>query len=202
MQKPVEILAAVEGTVDEVVVRRLAYEAGLPVAVVHGKRGKDDLRQRLPGYNTAARFGVWVVLVDLDHDADCAPELVADWLPAPSRGMCFRVVVRAMVAWLLADRERLAAFLGVAPGRIPPDPELEPDPKRTMVGLSIQSRRREIREDMAPRWESGRVVGPAYTSRMIEFTQSHWRPEQAAERSDSLRRCLRRLRELEHQARS
>jgi hypothetical protein len=196
MHGPIEILAAVEGPVDEAVLRRLAEEVGVAAPVVYGKRGKDALRQRLSGYNNAARFGPWAVLVDLNHDADCAPRLVSDWLPAPSARMCFRVVVRKIEAWLLADRERLAAFLGVAPARIPANPELEPDPKRTLIELSRQSRRREIREDMVARPESGREVGPAYTSRLIEFIQCSWRPAEAAARSDSLRRCLRRLREL------
>jgi transposase len=43
---------------------------------------------------------------------------------------------------------------------------------------------------------SGRPVGPAYASRLIEFASSSWRPEVAAQRADSLRRtidCLRRL---------
>lgn len=200
MRERLQILAAVEGLVDEAVIRRLANEAGA-AAVVYGKQGKDDLRKRLPGYNNAARLGPWAVLVDLNHDAECAPRLVREWLPAPSVEMCFRVAVRKIEAWLLADRERLAAFIGVAPSRIPANPELEPDPKRTLIELSRQSRRREIREDMVPRPQSGRAVGPAYTSRLIEFTQSLWKPTEAARNSDSLRRCLERLGKLVREAR-
>jgi hypothetical protein len=49
---------------------------------------------------------------------------------------------------------------------------------------------------MVPRPESGRQIGPAYTSRLIQFvedTQAGWRPEVAAAVSDSLARCLRSL---------
>jgi hypothetical protein len=67
------------------------------------------------------------------------------------------------------------------------------DPKRAMVEVAGHSRRREIRQDMVPRRGSGSSVGPAYTSRLIEFAQAHWRPETAARASDSLRRCLARL---------
>jgi hypothetical protein len=56
--------------------------------------------------------------------------------------------------------------------------------------------RLDIREDMLPRRGSGRPIGPAYTSRMIEFVENNWRPEVAARSSDSLRRCLVRLREI------
>jgi hypothetical protein len=83
--------------------------------------------------------------------------------------MCFRVAVRETEAWLLADRERLARFLGISTSRIPLDPEAMDDPKSLMVDLARHSRRREIREDMIPRSGSGRNVGPAYVSRLIEF---------------------------------
>ncbi len=198
-QDPVVISGAVEGIVDEAVLRRLVQHVQGTVNAVYGKNGKTHLRQRLDGYNQAARFGPWIVLVDLDHEADCAPLFRTAWLPNPAPLMCFRVAVREVEAWLLADRERIATFLGVTVSSVSPDPEAEPDPKRTVVDLARRARRREIREDMVPRPGSGRTVGPAYASRLIEFA-SHattgWRPEIAANRADSLRRCLTRLREL------
>ena len=65
-----------------------------------------------------------------------------------------------------------------------------------MVELARRSRRRDIRDDMVPRERSGRSVGPAYPSRLIEYVESPWRPEAAARQADSLRRaiaCLQRL---------
>jgi len=65
-----------------------------------------------------------------------------------------------------------------------------------MVNLARASRRRDIREDLVPRPEGGRQVGPAYSSRLIEFVSGRWRPEIAARRAESLRRaiaCLKRL---------
>jgi hypothetical protein len=113
--------------------------------------------------------------------------------------MCFRIAVREVEAWLLADQERLSTFLKVATARVPSEPEAEHDPKRAMVDIARKSRKREIREDMVPRPGSGRTVGPAYASRLIEFV-SHpttgWRPDIAAKRSDSLRRCLACMRKL------
>ena len=113
--------------------------------------------------------------------------------------MCFRVAVREVEAWLLGDHEKLATFLGVAVSRIPRDPEAEMDPKTTMVELARRSRRREIREDMVPRPESGRDVGPAYASRLIEFVvggEVSWRLDVASRSSESLRRCLACMRRL------
>jgi hypothetical protein len=113
--------------------------------------------------------------------------------------MCFRVVVREVEAWLLADRERLASFLGVPISRVPRDPESVDDPKGQMVALARRSLRRDIREDMVPRPQSRREVGPAYSSRLIEFADDvvdGWRPLVAAKSSDSLHRCIRCLSRL------
>jgi hypothetical protein len=190
------ISAAVEGLVDETVLRRLIEQAGGVLGPVHGKNGKQYIRQRLGGFNRAAQFSPWVVLVDLDNDSDCAPPICATWLPDPAPGMCFRVAVREVEAWLFGDAERLARFLGVAASRIPMAPEAVPDPKGTMVALARHSRRREIREDMVPSPGSGRLVGQAYASRLIEYAEAHWRPEVAAQCTDSLRRCRERLLQL------
>jgi hypothetical protein len=184
------VSAAVEGDVDEAVVRALLRHVGAAAGEVYGKQGKQHIQQRIRGYNNAAMHGPWIVLVDLDRDAECAPPLRASWLPGKAVRMCFRIAVRQTEAWLLADRERLASFLAVSASRIPLEPERLQDSKEAMVNLARSSRRVEIREDMVPRPESGRRVGPAYSSRLIEFVGALWRPERAATRSDSLRRCI------------
>jgi hypothetical protein len=190
------ISGAVEGLIDEAVLRRLIEEAGATTGSIHGKQGKGHLKARINGYNNAARFSPWVVLVDLDAEAECAPPLIASWLPNAADHMYLRVAVRKIEAWLIADRERLAGFMGVSISSVPRAPESLPDPKVSMVALAKRSRRLEIRRDMVPRPGSGRSVGPAYTSRMIEFTFNVWRPSVAASVAESLDRCRRKLREL------
>ena len=49
------VTAAVEGAVDEAVVRRLVAHVGAVSGDVYGKNGKPHLRQRINGYNNAAR---------------------------------------------------------------------------------------------------------------------------------------------------
>ena len=196
MAGPVIISAAVEGMVDEAVVRKLITNAGGQPGAVYGKNGKTALRQKINGYNNAARHAPWVVLVDLDREAECAPPLREAWLPEPAPDLCFRVAVREIEAWLMADPETLAGFLGVARNRIPSRPEDSDQPKAAMVNLARRSRRRAVREDMVPRAESGRPVGPAYTSRLIEYVEGRWRPEVAAGHSESLRRAITCLEQL------
>ena len=97
---------------------------------------------------------------------------------------------------MLADAESIANFLGVKPTQVPGNPEQLEDPKETMVNLARQSKRRDIYEDMVPRPGSGRAIGPAYSSRLIEFADKYWRPKVALRHSDSLKRtilCIERL---------
>ncbi|MBI3047505.1 MAG: hypothetical protein HYY76_04260 [Acidobacteria bacterium] len=194
------ISAAAEGIVDEAVARTVIAHAGATVGDIYGKQGKAYLRQKITGYNNAAQRSPWLVLVDLNREEECAPPLVSAWLPQPAARLCLRVAVRKIEAWLMADSERLARFLGVSRTKIPTNPEELEDPKTAMVNLARVSRRAAIRQDMSPRAGSGRPVGPAYSSRLIEFASSSWRPKVAAARSPSLRRaidCLKRLAEAQ-----
>src|SRR5712691_5308903 len=93
------------------------------------------------------------------------------WLASPAPRMCFRIAVRAVETWLLADRQRLAQFLSIPVSRIPPALEAENDPKSLLVNLARHSRKRATRADMVPRQHSGRKVGPAYASRLMEFIE-------------------------------
>lgn len=191
--------AAVEGDIDQAVIQRLMQYAGAVLGPVYGKNGKQTLRKNIKGYNSAAKYSPWVILVDLNHEADCAPILKQQWVHNPSQFLCFRVAVREIESWLLADRKNLSRFLRLSERRIPGNPEAVENPKEVMVNLARKSRLRAIREDMVPRPGSGRIVGPAYTSRLIEFVtgqRDSWRPEIASRASDSLNRCLNCLRRM------
>lgn len=187
---------AVEGATDEAVIKRLLRHTSIACGYTRGLKGKAALIDQLPKYNEAARFSNWLVVVDLDQDAECAPEFVAKELPNAAAGMLLRLPVRAVESWLLADREHLARYLGIAEQNIPSNPDLETDPKTTLVNLARKCRKKDMREDIVPRPNSGRKNGPGYTGRMLEFVQHReypWRPEIAAQHSDSLRRCIAAL---------
>ncbi len=196
---PLIFSVAVEGTLDQAVVQRLIERAGAALGPVYGRRGKAYLRKKLAGYNRAARFSPWFVMIDLDEDEDCAPELVRQWLPERAPAMLFRIAVHEVEAWLLGDRERLSRFLRVARSSIPEAPEGVIDVKQAMLNLARQSRRGEIRYDMLPRVGSGRSVGPAYSSRLAQFVldrEAGWRPDVAANACTSLQRSISRVEQL------
>jgi hypothetical protein len=96
-------------------------------------------------------------------------------------------------SWVIADRDRLAAFLHVQAHRIPNDPDSIPQPKEFIVNLARRARRREIREDLVPRPGSTAAVGPAYNARLIEFVELSWNAVEAATLSPSLARAIKRL---------
>ena len=192
---PTVITLAVEGMVDAAVAGRVCDHLGLIPGPVYGNRGKNNLDKRLAGFNNAARLAPWLVLRDLDHDADCGPDLVRQILPDPAERMVLRVVVREVESWLLGDSERFSAYFAVPKAIIPSQPEELDDPKAEVIRLIQRSRRKAIRADMLPIPHGARAVGPSYASRMAEFAETTWRPDVAAMRCDSLRRCIQRLRE-------
>jgi hypothetical protein len=187
--------AAVEGPSDEVALRKIVNSVGGDLGHVYGRNGKVHILRSLPGYNYAARFQPWIVLVDLDAE-DCVVVAKQNWLPVASDHMCLRVAVRELESWLLADHERFSTYFAVSANLIPTDPDLLDDPKLTLINILRKSRRFAVRADMVPDTKLGQSIGPAYTARIMEFIESGagWRVEAAAERSPSLRRAITAIR--------
>lgn len=189
----------VEGTTDVPVVRKVLALAGWsPPFTDIPQGGKVALDRSLPGFNGAAKGSPWFVLRDLDRDEPCPSALCARLLPQRSPLMCFRIAVRAIEAWLLADAATLAEFLHVSENLIPLDPEAEENPKIAMVNLAHRSTKPAVQKDMLPERGASRPIGRGYEGRIIEYGEKHWRPDVARARSRSLDRAigaLERLRE-------
>lgn len=190
------VSVAIEGQSDEGAARKLLSTSGLEIGGLYGRRGKGDLLRRLSGFNQAAKFTPWFVAVDLDRDFECPGEAAVSWISSPADQMFFRVVVRELEAWLLADVETAARFLGVRQSLLPSAPEDLDDPKGALIQLARRSNKRSIREGLVPRPGSGSSIGPTYASDVSAFGETTWRPEIAAERAPGLARCLVRLQEF------
>lgn len=190
------LMVVVEGDTDLPVIRKLAADAGLDISAEIDAAGKDQIDLCLASYNQAARGAPWLVLRDLDNDAVCAPAFVASCGLHPAEWMCFRVAVREMEAWLLADAEAMSEFLGISIHRIPENPDAEPDPTATIVRLARRSKRKDLRKKLVPAEGASAQVGPLYEATIIEFAEKHWDATRAATRSDSLRRTRAALRAL------
>lgn len=190
------ISVATEGTLDVAVGAILAEEAGFSQVVPYDCNGKDKLDANLLGYQAASRFGPWLVIRDLNNDAECAPDLRGTLISHENPLFCFRVAVREIEAWLMADRVAFSRYIGVPQALVPRDPEAINDPKQFVANLARRSRRRVIRNEVPPRPGVTSKIGPRYTARLTEFATKRWNPERAATASQSLSRCRRNLTEL------
>jgi len=110
--------------------------------------------------------------------------------------MVFRLAVREVEAWLLADAHALSRFLRIPEGRVPADPDAEKDPTLTLVNLARQSTSPRIRQAIVPARGDRVQVGKLYEATIIEFAENHWSLERASQRSRSLARARTALEAL------
>jgi hypothetical protein len=187
---------AVEDDLSEAVIRKLLLDTGRTYAIggVFGRGGYGYLRSRAKNWNAAAAAGTPILLLtDLDQHP-CPSALIDDWLEAePHPNLIFRVAVREVESWVLADRQGFADFLGISVTNVPLEPDQIADPKQSLVNLARQCRRRTLRESIVPRQGSTAVQGPDYNGCLGEFVRNHWDRGSAARRSLSLNRAWARL---------
>src|SRR5687768_12681237 len=120
---PLPVSIAVEGQSDVAVVERVLAFVGCSIDAIYGRVGKAQIDSSLHGYNNAARFAPWLVLRDLDSDAACPSALARQLLPAPATWMRFRIAVREVESWLLADPDELSEYMRVSRNLIPNNPD-------------------------------------------------------------------------------
>ncbi|MGE0875350.1 MAG: hypothetical protein AB7O31_11840 [Burkholderiales bacterium] len=160
----------VEGDIDAAIAARLISHTGHNVGIVYGRRGVGYVEAKLAGFNRSAKGSRYLAMVDLMDTANaCAPDVVRTWLPHPEPMMLFRVVVREIESWLLADVEGMSEFLGVAPVRFVAQPESIQDPKQMLVNITRHSRSKGTRNSIVPDNRSTATVGPRYNAEMIRF---------------------------------
>jgi hypothetical protein len=189
-------ILVVEGDTDLPIARKLLRDARLEISAEIDCAGKSRLDEDLRGYNEAARGAPWFVLRDLDQDAPCAGALLDRMKFKASRWMCFRLAVRELESWLLADVHAVARFFDVQEAWIPENPDGQIDPTEVLVGLARRSRNSAIRRAMVPSLGASTAVGPLYEAMVIEFGSKHWNLLRACRRSESLRRARKALRAL------
>ena len=126
----------VEGLADSFVLSRLLQHVGVNDVQPRVLGGKPKILDNLSKYNEAAQYSTrWLVVLDLDESADCAPNYAHRILPTPSSGMELRIAVRSIEAWLMADRGKMAQFLKIPAANFPQNPDTEKDPKRFLIDL-------------------------------------------------------------------
>jgi len=191
-----DIAIATEDELSETLIETLLHHSGRPVQIAQRFRqhGFGYLKSRMDVFNQMARWRPVLVLTDLDQGA-CAPQLRKDWLrhQSPAPNLLFRVAVREVEAWLLADGEAFARFLGIDPSRVPALPEALPDPKQALLGLVRKSRQRDLKRDILPTPGARTVQGLGYNEQLCRFVRDHWRVDRAIPHSPSLNRAWQRI---------
>ncbi len=190
------MIVAAEDLLSMAVVRRLVDEIRpeLTIHVSLPTRGRSYLEKKAASLNQTARTVPVFMVVDLDRPEPCPAELIASCLHAPpSPNLLFRVAVMEIEAWVLADRDHFAAFLGVPVHRIPRNADEIAQPKELVVNLARRSRHKDIREDLVPRPGGTASVGPAFNARLLAYVARQWDCRRAVHASPSLERAVERL---------
>lgn len=199
MKRVVQLVVA-EGALEIPVAKRLLKEVGIDFSSAHfiDKGGRTRFWPSLQKLHAAcASIGTIFALGDLEGER-CAPALIKKHVKEPlHRAFVVRIAERMLEAWLLADAERIAAFLNAPVAKIPAQPDREHQPKRVIVNLARQYGTRALVEDLVPEAGLSGIVGPGYTLRMHDFIERSWRPTAAQNRSPSLARALRALARLQ-----
>jgi len=203
MAEEVPIMLAVEDELSEHLLRTLLVQTkrNFWVGDVYGKKGAGYLKQRLPAFNNAAKGIGFLLLTDLDNAA-CVPELIQTWFGCglseyPKRkqvNLVFRIAVREIESWVLADRDQFTKYFGLSKHLIPDQTDTIADPKQFLLQLVSKCRKRSLRDDIVPKAGDKRKVGPDYNGRLGEFVYDCWRAEAAISHSASLKRTWNALR--------
>ena len=191
MKEPIPIHLVVEDELSEAVLREMLRQSGRSFAVgaAYQGGGFGYLRKNVKGFNHGAKGTPYFLLTDLDKN-ECAPMLIRGWLTVPLHpNLIFRVAVHEVEAWILADREAFACFLGISPRDIPSEVDSIQDPKEKLISLARTSPKRELKNSLVPRRGSTARVGRDYNGRLSEFVHNRWRLDESKRVSPSLLRA-------------
>jgi hypothetical protein len=190
---PIPLNLVFEDQISEFVMIKLAEKTKKYFVVnSYSEGGFGYIKKNIEGFNEASKGCPFFVLTDLDN-VDCAPFLIEDWLRKPAHeNLIFRIAVREVETWLLADVEGFSKYTGIAKVNFHDNPEEIADPKAELLKLIRRCRNRKIREDILPKNEFA-SVGPNYNGRLGEFVLKHWSISRAMKRSDSLKKAMKHL---------
>lgn len=192
----------VEDVLSEVLLKKIIENISQNLIVNHTfcKGGIGYIKRNIEGFNNGAKINPFIILVDLDK-TECPPLLLEKWITFKiNKGFIFRIVVREIESWIMADRDAFANYISISPNKIPRDIEQIEDPKEFLLNLIKVSGNREIKNDMLPPKGSTSKFGPLYNDLLRNFIINHWNLERARKHTTSLDKLVIRLRELGNSA--
>lgn len=187
----ISIFVFVEDILSDAVVRELLRRSKNSFEVESFiTNGCDKIKKKIKGINESAQGMPFLVLTDLDA-GECAPTLINKWLTEPCHpNLIFRVAVREVESWIMADVEGFSRFINVSRSLFPQDMDSLDDPKQFLIQMARKSRKKRLREAIVPRPGISARVGPDYNGALVSFIFEEWDIGRAVQRSDSLKRAV------------
>lgn len=194
----INIVLATEDELSEYLGEKLIKEANsnFNVTLRLRKGGFGYLKGKLPNLCGLSKTQPVILFTDLDS-AECPKRLIDTWFNGMKKpkGLLFRVVVREIESWVLADHIAFSQYFGISQAKLPPDPDALPDPKAVLLKL-VGGARREIKDAMVAKKGALAIQGVGYNTILVDFIRTTWSCHRAAERSRSLKKAFIRINEF------
>jgi len=165
-------------------------------------RGFGGIKKMTSAFLNMADAGLYTfIMTDLDK-TDCPPTLIRDWFSIPREQpitlppqVVFRVPVREVESWLLADHNAFARFMKIPKANFANRPDALPDPKEHLRDVIQRKGRKKWQKEMLPQSPTA-SIGPLYNEKLCKFIREKWDPARAANNSPSLDRAIKALMRL------
>lgn len=197
MTEEIPISVVVEDLLSGTVVKKMLASARQAYAIQEVRTdGFGKIKKNIRAYNNAAKGWLWFVLADLDEDkGGCAPELVSDLLSGvlPHPNLIFRVAVREVESWVMADREAFSSLTCIPVEALPKETDTIDDPKAFIFPLIKKYSAKSFADAVLPGEDTTRKIGFEYNERFTLFVKKTWDARRAETHSDSLCRAMRAL---------
>ncbi|WP_152521875.1 hypothetical protein [Pantoea sp. AS-PWVM4] len=160
------------------------------------KNGFGYLKSKFPNFCNLSQNMPVILITDLDN-CPCAPSLINNWKNGAviPPNLIFRVAVREVESWILADHVGLSDFFKIPAKAIPMIPDDLPNPKSTLLSLAKKAPR-DLKNGLIAKKGTLAIQGTEYNIILSDFVNRIWDPRRAAENSDSLSRAIKRVTEL------
>lgn len=186
------------------------YAPSLMVKGALPARGS-EIKSKMAAFNLMASSYPVVLLSDMDTD-DCAPiakNNLTKGIAVIHDNFIINIAVDEAEAWLLADRDGLAKYLGVKIEVMPiaEEQKFGGMHKRTEMAVSLKSSYflthniiststdKELKAQISAPGKA--CKGPEYNSAIVPFIQNSWNIEMARKNSYSLDKAIMRIQSLQ-----
>lgn len=173
---------------------QLLFRDGFPLVT----GGCDAIKKKCQSFVKMAQAGIHTfTLTDLDTQ-ECAGVLIRDWFALPESDdvslpdkIIFRVAVREVESWILADHVAWAKHVAIPSGNFSVHPERLSDPKQHLLNVIRKKGTKKVHREMLPTGSAS--IGPRYNEVLCRFINKKWSPKRAAKNSPSLARAIEAL---------